>query len=226
LGGGEIYYDGYGIDVDTQNNINLNLNTVTITDTSVSKSDKIVFLDVSSGTTEAITVHNFMIYGLGTTLSTQIYDNSDPSTDEKVTIAIQDNNPDAFTIQTLQNAGGDKLNIIQIDTSVVGGSALSLRSTDLVIEPSNSLSLGSITSTISIIPTTLTLTNANNISFSVGDGSIDGLTEIVAGTGDTVYIQGNIVVSGYIETSTGVKGSDDTDLEYLGTGMILDGGSY
>lgn len=218
--------DGYGIDIDTDNNINLNLNTVTVVSTTVDKTDKIPFLDISVGTTKVVTVHDLMNYGLKTALSTETYNPGDPTTDERVTVAIQDNNPNAFSIQTLQNASGDKLNIIQIDTSPVSGSVLTLRGTDAIIQPSDTLSLGSITSTISLLSTTITLTNADNISFSVGEGSIDGLVEIVSGAGNTVYIQGNLVVSGFIETDVGIRGGTDVSEEYLGLGMVLDGGTF
>lgn len=41
-----------------------------------------------------------------------------------------------------------------------------------------------------------------------------------------IHIEGNLIVQGYIETSTGVRGSTDADVEYIGTNMELDGGSY
>lgn len=41
-----------------------------------------------------------------------------------------------------------------------------------------------------------------------------------------IHIEGNLIVQGYIETSTGLKGSTDADVEYIGTNMELDGGTY
>lgn len=43
---------------------------------------------------------------------------------------------------------------------------------------------------------------------------------------NNIHIEGNLIVSGYIETDTGIKGGTDGELEYLGDGMSLDGGSY
>lgn len=41
-----------------------------------------------------------------------------------------------------------------------------------------------------------------------------------------IHISGNLIVSGYIETDTGIKGGTDAQLEYLGSGMELDGGTF
>jgi hypothetical protein len=41
-----------------------------------------------------------------------------------------------------------------------------------------------------------------------------------------VHITGNLIVSGFIETDTGIKGGTDTEVEYLGLGMDLDGGTF
>lgn len=41
-----------------------------------------------------------------------------------------------------------------------------------------------------------------------------------------IHIEGNLIVQGYIQTSTGLLGDPDTDVEYIGTNMELDGGSY
>jgi len=41
-----------------------------------------------------------------------------------------------------------------------------------------------------------------------------------------IHIEGNLIVQGYIQTSTGLLGDPDTDVEYIGNNMELDGGSY
>jgi hypothetical protein len=41
-----------------------------------------------------------------------------------------------------------------------------------------------------------------------------------------IHIDGNLIISGYIETDTGIKGGTDEDLEYLGNGMLMDCGEY
>jgi hypothetical protein len=41
-----------------------------------------------------------------------------------------------------------------------------------------------------------------------------------------INIQGNLIVSGYIETDTGIKGNEDAEQEYLGNGMVMDCGDY
>ena len=43
---------------------------------------------------------------------------------------------------------------------------------------------------------------------------------------NNIHIQGNLIVSGYIETDTGIRGSTDEEVEYLGQNMSLDGGTY
>jgi hypothetical protein len=45
-------------------------------------------------------------------------------------------------------------------------------------------------------------------------------------TEGNIHIEGNLIVQGYIQTSTGIMGDPDTDVEYLGNNMELDGGSY
>lgn len=41
-----------------------------------------------------------------------------------------------------------------------------------------------------------------------------------------IHIEGNLIVSGYIETDTGIRGNTNDENEYLGSGMTLDGGEY
>lgn len=41
-----------------------------------------------------------------------------------------------------------------------------------------------------------------------------------------IHINGNLIISGYLETDTGVRGGTDEQLEYLGNGMLMDCGEY
>ena len=41
-----------------------------------------------------------------------------------------------------------------------------------------------------------------------------------------IHIDGNLILSGYLETDTGIKGGTDEALEYLGNGMLMDCGEY
>jgi hypothetical protein len=41
-----------------------------------------------------------------------------------------------------------------------------------------------------------------------------------------IHIDGNIIISGYLETDIGIRGGTDEALEYLGNGMLMDCGNY
>lgn len=41
-----------------------------------------------------------------------------------------------------------------------------------------------------------------------------------------IHISGNLIVSGYVQTSTGIQGDPDVDIEYLGNDMSMDCGEY
>jgi len=41
-----------------------------------------------------------------------------------------------------------------------------------------------------------------------------------------IHIDGNLIISGYLETDTGVRGGTDEQLEFLGNGMLMDCGEY
>jgi len=41
-----------------------------------------------------------------------------------------------------------------------------------------------------------------------------------------IHISGNLIVSGYVQTSTGIQGDPDVDVEYLGNDMSMDCGEY
>ena len=217
------YFDGYGINIDTDNTIDLDLSRVTIADTIAQKADKIPFLDVSEGTTELITVQNLfrnaMIYGLSTTA---FVDAQTPN--EFLTIALQDNNPNAFKIETLQNEGSiqQKTSIFKIDTEGSGARIL-LNGTSVTIQPSDELNIGTISTDTNIISQIVNFSNLTEMNLGTGVLSVSNIT---ASTNNTVYITGNLVVSGYVETDVGVRGGTDAELEYLGENMVMDGGAY
>jgi hypothetical protein len=217
------YEDGYGINVDTNNSINLDLTRVTTLDTIAQKADRIPFLDVSQGSTELITVQNLfrnaMIYGLSTSpYAPGVTD------DEYLTIAVQDNNPNAFRIATLQNEGNiqQKNSIFKIDTEGTSARIL-LGGTSVSIEPSVELNIGTITTDINIISQIVNCSNLTEMNLGTGVLSVSNIS---AATNNTVYITGNLIVSGYVETDVGVRGGTDAELEYLGENMVMDGGSY
>jgi hypothetical protein len=41
-----------------------------------------------------------------------------------------------------------------------------------------------------------------------------------------IHIDANIILTGYLETDTGIRGGTDEALEYLGNGMLMDCGNY
>lgn len=218
---------GDGISINTNNEINLDLSVGLTEALTIDKYDRVPFQDrTSTGAnlgTKLIPYTKFLNLGLSTALSTDIYD---PISDnnQKVTVAIQDNNPFAFVIQTAQNASGGKLNLFTIDTEVVGGANITLNGTDLSLYPTSSLTIG--IAPLIINSYSITVPNATIMDFTSNNVNIKGVSTIEAGESDTVYIQGNLIVSGYIETDTGIRGNTNNDYEYLGEGMVLDGGNW
>jgi hypothetical protein len=229
IGGGDTLYSGDGISIDTNDQINLDLGsgslpTVSALVTNLDKYDKIPYLEYSDGQTKLISASKFLQVGLATALSGAVYDSLDPTTDERTTVAIQDRNPNAFIIQTLQNATGDKATIFKIDTEGEFTSVVDIGGTTVNINPTTSITLG--VADLTINSNNISIVNATEMSFNIGEAEISGITQLTAGTGNTIYINGNLVVSGFIETDTGIRGGTDADLEYLGQGMVLDGGEY
>ena len=229
IGGGSTLYSGDGISIDTNDQINLDLGsgslpTVSALVTNLDKYDKIPYLEYSDGQTKLISASKFLQVGLATALSGAVYDALDPTTDERTTVAIQDRNPNAFIIQTLQNATGDKATIFKIDTEGEFTSVVDIGGTTVNINPTTSITLG--VADLTINSNNISIVNATEMSFNIGEAEISGITQLTAGTGNTIYINGNLVVSGFIETDTGIRGGTDADLEYLGQGMVLDGGEY
>jgi hypothetical protein len=242
--GGETYYEGLGINintnnvisidpgkgisVDTNNGINLDLSvgltTVDPIVTTLDKYDKVPFLEYSDGQTKLISASKFLQVGLSTALSGEAYNPANPSTDERTTVAIQDQNPNAFIIKTLQNAGGypSKNNIFKIDTEA-STARITLAGTSISIEPDTELNIGKISTPVNVVSQEVNFLNLTTMS--LGGGNISDVNQI-SPSGQNVYIQGNLIVSGFIETDVGLRGDTDAAEEYLGIGMVLDGGEY
>jgi hypothetical protein len=69
-------------------------------------------------------------------------------------------------------------------------------------------------------------TVANEMNFQSGNATISGVRGIVADSDGNIYITGNLIVSGYLETDVGLRGGTDAEKEYLGEGMVMDGGTF
>ena len=52
------------------------------------------------------------------------------------------------------------------------------------------------------------------------------VTLVSADSNGNIHISGNLIVSGYVQTSTGIQGDPDVDVEYLGNDMRMDCGEY
>jgi hypothetical protein len=243
-GSGQTYYEGLGINidgnnvisidpgkglsVDTNNGINLDLSvgltTVDPIVTTLDKYDKVPFLEYSDGQTKLISASKFLQVGLSTALSAETYNPNDPSTDERTTVAIQDNNSNAFVIKTLQNSGNvvEKNGIFKIDTEGTSARIL-ISGTSVALEPTDELNLGTITVPINVISQQINFSNL--VEMNLNGGELTGINKLTA-SDQNIYIQGNLIVSGYVETDVGVRGGTDAELEYLGENMIMDGGTF
>ena len=217
------YGEGPGINISTNNTISLDLSNGLTTIQSVDKYDKVPFLEYSDNQTKLVSVRQFLNYGLSTSLSTDVYNGTN---NQRVTIAIQDNNPDSFRIETLQNNTGVKQSIIKIDTES-SGAVTNLAGSSVKIQPTSELIIGctDITSPTTLTTQQLDLTNLMTMNLS-GNTNINGVGTIIAGSSGNVYIQGNLIVSGYLETDVGLRGGTDAEREYLGEGMVMDGGTF
>lgn len=217
------YSEGPGINVSTNNTISLDLYNGLTTIESVDKYDKVPFLEHTDNQTKLVSVRQFLNYGLSTSLSTDVYNGTN---DQRVTIAIQDNNPDSFRIETLQNNTGVKQSIIKIDTES-SGAITSLAGSSIKIQPTSELILGCSDITSPTIMTTQQLDMTNLMTLNMGGNTnINGLRTITAGSSGNLYIEGNLIVSGYLETDVGLRGGTDAEREYLGEGMVMDGGTF
>lgn len=228
LGGGSSYSEGSGININSNNEIQVDLSNGIPTTLTADKYDKLLMLDInSSGTplgTKLVSTLNFLNYGLSASLSTDAWDGN-PINDQRTTISVQDANPNAFSIKTLQNGSGSKLDIFKINTDVVSGANTSIGGTELRLEPTDEVIIG--TAPLTINSYSLNMANVTSLTFGY-NSTISGIGSITPSndTGNTLYIQGNLVVTGYIETDTGIRGNTNDDNEYLGIGMTLDGGEY
>jgi hypothetical protein len=122
-------------------------------------------------------------------------------------IYIGDNSTDgnALIIDGLASGGG---------TIYTAGSGINITGTVIRLDPAI---FTTSTNTLNIL--------ANTVNFTGGSPSLTGVSSITS-QGGNLYITGNLIVSGYIETDTGIRGNTDVTEEYLGYGMVLDGGSY
>lgn len=201
-GGGVSFTEGSGINITTNNQIQLDLSNGVPTTTSADKYDKLLMLDISSGGsplgTKLVSTLNFLNYGLSTSLSTDAWDGT-PTNDQRTTIAVQDANPNAFSIKTLQNASGSKLNIFKIDTDVVGGARTNIGGTELRLEPTDDIVIG--TAPLTINSYSINMANVTSMTFGY-NSSVSGIGSLTPSvdTGNTLGIQGNLLVTGYIET--------------------------
>ena len=208
------YYEGPGINISTDEIISLDLSNIILTDTIAQKADKIPFLDVSSGTTELITVQNMfrnaMIYGL----STATYSGTN---DEFLRISLQDNNPNAFAVSTLQNGTGAKSDIIKIDTEGEFLAKTFIQGSHTYISPTEELSLGSGEVPITVLSSNINITaDSTNIDFTSGDGTITGLTTIDVGSTSSspLNIIGELLVN---DNTVWHEGNDDSIVTLTGT---------
>ena len=68
--------------------------------------------------------------------------------------------------------------------------------------------------------------NMTEMNFPNGNLTMTGIRGIVADNSGNIYITGNLIVSGYLETDVGLRGGTDAEKEYLGEGMVMDGGTF
>ena len=191
-------YGKNGISVDTDGGISLDLHAGSFSTQTISKSDKIPYLDFESNATKFTNVQLFMTQSFANNLSTGTYDTVG---DQRIAFAIQDGNPDSFEIKTLQNGTGEKSAIIKIDTSIVGGSRLDLGSTTLTIAPSDELALQCLSGQMTVNTPTVQF-QTNNLNFTSEDTTVYGINILEAGPSGNISVDGNLIVSGYIETVT------------------------
>lgn len=214
-------YGKNGIFVDTDGGISLDLKSGSFSTQTISKSDKIPYLDFESNTTKFTNIRLLLTQSFATNMSTGAFGTVG---DQRIAFAIQDGNPDSFEIKTLQNGIGEKSAIIKIDTSPVDGSRMDLGSSTLTIAPSEELALQCLGGQMTVNTPTVQF-HTNDLNFTSEDTTVYGINTLEAGPTGNIYITGNLIVSGYIETDTGIRGNTDNELEYI-AGMDLDGGTY
>lgn len=214
-------YGKNGIFVDTDGGISLDLKSGSFSTQNISKSDKVPYLDFETNTTKFTNARLLFTQTFANSMSEGPFSTVG---DQRISFAIQDENPDAFEIKTLQNGTGGKAGIIKIDTTIAGGSRMDLGSTYLTISPSEELALQCIGGQMTVVTPTVQF-QTNNLNFTSEDTTVYGINTLEAGPTGNIYITGNLIVSGYIETNTGIRGNTDNELEYI-VGMDMDGGTY
>jgi len=125
--------------------------------------------------------------------------------DKKIYIGDNSTDGNALLIDGLASGGG---------TTYTAGAGIDITGNTIRLDPAI---FTTSTNTLNIL--------ANTVNFTGTSPNLSGVSSITA-SGGNLYITGNLIVSGYIETDTGIRGNTDTPEEYLGYGMILDGGSY
>lgn len=106
------------------------------------------------------------------------------------------------------------------DQNVVAGEYFA--GNGISIDGSNNISLD----LSSVDETEANFTNMTEMNFPNGNLTMTGVRGIVADNSGNIYITGNLIVSGYLETDVGLRGGTDAEREYLGEGMVMDGGTF
>jgi hypothetical protein len=72
--------------------------------------------------------------------------------------------------------------------------------------------------------------NSNNSYYTLVGGTENAdwrqVIMLIPDSFGNIHIDGNIIISGYLETDIGIRGGTDEALEYLGNGMLMDCGNY
>jgi hypothetical protein len=72
--------------------------------------------------------------------------------------------------------------------------------------------------------------NSNNAYYTLVGGTDNAnwrqVVILIPDLEGNIHIDANVIISGYLETDTGIRGGTDEPLEYLGRGMLMDCGEY
>jgi hypothetical protein len=109
---------------------------------------------------------------------------------------------------------------------VFDGGNTTVGGTNFTVNSSSTMTLG--TAPLTINSNTINMPNVTNITMGTNSSvvGIGVITPPSINNDETLYIMGNLIVKGYIETDVGLRGNTNDENEYLGTGMTLDGGEY
>ena len=191
-------YGKNGIFVDTDGGISLDLKSGSFSTQNISKSDKVPYLDFETNTTKFTNARLLFTQTFANSMSDGAFGTVG---DQRIAFAIQDGNPDSFEIKTLQNGTGGKSAIIKIDTSPVDGSRMDLGSSTLTIAPSEELALQCLGGQMTVNTPTVQF-QTNDLNFTSEDTTVYGINTLEAGPSGNISVDGNLIVSGYIETGT------------------------